>query len=103
MKTAEIRLSIPKVENIEGNSGEVVKNQFIIRTADAVIFQSYSSIIAVWQDRKLTLGCDWDYSTTTGKYRNMFINEFTTLRVDGKKDIERLIKAGEITVDNNLQ
>ena len=52
-------------------------NQFLIVTPDAHYFQSYRSIIAM-RDNKGKIYLDknyWDYSTTTGKYRNIFLNE----------------------------
>lgn len=76
------------VENMEGFNYNVVKNQFIIfgsivynkerwRTE---IFQSYNTIIALQvtmpNHSPITVldNNDWDYSTTTGKYRNKFLN-----------------------------
>lgn len=53
-----------------------VKNQFIIKGENRVIFQSYDSIIASLENGKLTLGYNWDYSTTTSKYLYMFIDEY---------------------------
>jgi len=71
------------------------KNQFIINTNEGVYFQSYDSIIAfiskegqVQLDKKF-----WDYSTTTGKYRNKFLNE-------SKADTEKKIKSGEYVLVN---
>jgi len=71
MKTVNV-----KVEQFNGNNGPV-KNQMIIRTPKGVFFQSYSSIIVfipnkgkTQLDRKY-----WDYSKTTGKYRNQFLME----------------------------
>lgn len=55
-------------------TGKPVANQFIITDGDTTVFQSYNSPIATI-DRKhgtITLGEDWDYSVTTGKYRNLF-------------------------------
>ena len=62
-------------------SGRDIPNQFIITTEDRKIFQSYDSIIAV----KINMGNEkdyitldkiyWDYSRTTGKYRNQFLGE----------------------------
>ena len=52
-------------------------NQFLIVTPDAHYFQSYRSIIAM-RDNEGKIYLDknyWDYSTTTGKYRNIFLNE----------------------------
>jgi hypothetical protein len=52
-------------------------NQFLIVTPDAHYFQSYESLIAVrTNEGKIYLDINyWDYSTTTGKYRNIFLNE----------------------------
>tara|TARA_R110000823_G_scaffold173192_6_gene305549 strand:- start:65 stop:316 length:252 start_codon:yes stop_codon:yes gene_type:complete len=59
------------------NKGNLVPNQFVIRTRNARIFQSYSSTIAkILNSGKVFLDVDyWDYSRTTGKYRNQFLNE----------------------------
>ena len=56
----------------------------------AVYFQSYASIIAVKGiDGKITIDRGkWDYSVTTGKYRNMFLGE-------SKAETEKKIKSGE--------
>ena len=54
-----------------------VPNQFIIETAQGEIFQSYRSIIAIKKTNgKIVLDANkWDFSTTTGKYRNKFLGE----------------------------
>ena len=92
-----------KVENMKGRTGKSVANQFIIKEDINDLsgnctesFQSYGTIIAkrdkfranvksrqVWLDRD-----KWDYSTTTGKYRNQFLGET-------KKDTEKKIASGE--------
>lgn len=67
-----------KVEQMEGRAGRPVANQFIITTGDGVYFQSYYSIIAFkpYGEDKIYLDENkWDYSTTTGKYRNDFLGE----------------------------
>jgi hypothetical protein len=63
-----------RVENFVNDNGNKVPNQFKITTPDGQFFQSYDSII-VFEDRNvnITLGRDWDYSRTTGKYRNIFL------------------------------
>ena len=70
-------------------TGQAVANQFEIYADDgAVYFQSYQSIIAKKQAGVITLDANkWDYSTTTGKYRNQFLGET-------KAETERKIKAG---------
>ena len=55
-----------------------IANQFIIRTPKGVYFQSYDSIIAFKPNDSRRIQLDsyyWDYSKTTGKYRNQFLNE----------------------------
>jgi len=74
-----------KVRNMQSSKGNDVPNQFIIEDWQSApqikVFQSYRSIIArveiydydtkqVYLDEKY-----WDYSTTTGKYRNQFLGE----------------------------
>jgi len=83
-----------KVENINNRP-----NQFIIENGNESIFQSYNSIIAkiidngfypdtVYLDKKY-----WNYSKTTSKYRNIFLNMTT-------KEIENHIKKGFIKLIN---
>jgi len=67
-----------------------VANQFEITTDDGTYFQSYRSIIAFRSnDQKITLDQNyWDYSRTTGKYRNIFLHENT-------QETRKKIKSGE--------
>jgi len=84
------------------DSGRAIANQFIITTEGRgalgnfikkEAFQSYGSVIAVkttWKDR-IDMELDrntWDYSKTTGKYRNLFLGE-------KKADTLKKIKSGE--------
>ncbi len=66
-----------KVKNMTGRTGREVANQFIITDDEGrTFFQSYNSIIAKVDGMEITLDekC-WDYSITTGKYRNEFLFE----------------------------
>ena len=80
-----------KVQNITGNRGNKIANQFIINDdVGNTFFQSYKSMIAkktainsIELDQKY-----WNYSTTTGKYRNIFLDE-------KMKDTKKKIKSGE--------
>jgi hypothetical protein len=111
-----------KVRNMQSPQGNDVPNQFIIYTDKGRYFQSYQSVIAYkpngrcisehlglmtcTHNPKETGYCDnccpfhtvldkntWDYSRTTGKYRNIFLNE-------SKKDTEAKIKSGEYKLAN---
>lgn len=67
-----------KVKNMVSSQGNKVPNQFIIDTPGKEIFQSYYTIIAMkdYQNGKIYLDeRKWNYSTTTSKYRNIFLNE----------------------------
>ena len=69
--------------------GNKVANQFIINDKGEEYFQSYRSIIAKKSQGKIYLDeYYWDYSTTTGKYRNQFLNE-------GIADTRKKIQSGE--------
>jgi len=83
-----------KVQNIESNKGNKIANQFIITDDNGnQFFQSYNSIIVkkynsyylkpVELDKKY-----WNYSNTTGKYRNIFLDETIT-------ETKKKIKSGE--------
>ena len=83
-----------KVSNIQGPHGPV-KNQFLIIDDDGTrYFQSYDSIIVRIKDGNVTLDERyWDYSTTTGKYRNIFLGE-------SKAETARNIASGRYTLKN---
>lgn len=84
-----------KVRNMTSPRGnKEVPNQFIITTEAGEYFQSYKSTIAFiptfadYQEHPIVLDSKyWDYSTTTGKYRNQFLGE-------DKKETQRKINAG---------
>ena len=85
-----------KVSNFTSNNGNPIANQFIIREKDKETFQSYDSIIAVinYKTRKTYLDeYYWDYSVTTGKYRNAFLGE-------GIAETRKKIKSGQYKLKN---
>lgn len=86
-----------KVRNMISKKGNTIPNQFIIETDDAMYFQSYDSIIAkVDYDPNGKTYLDeiyWDYSVTTAKYRNQFLNQT-------KKEIQENIKTGKYILAN---
>jgi len=89
-----------RVENFTNSRGNKVKNQFCIQDNDVIYFQSYNSIIAkkdLRHDRKgkyITLDQKyWDYSTTTGRFRNLFLGE-------KKSETLKKIKSGEYKLAN---
>jgi hypothetical protein len=79
-----------KVENMLSPNGNRVANQFLITDNNGnEYFQSYNSVIAKRSKGKIYLDVSfWDYSVTTGKYRNLFLNET-------KKETQAKIYSGE--------
>lgn len=78
-----------KVQNVY-NNGRNVANQFEIyyeeNNKHYKIFQSYESMILKWENGSLIeVGEDWDYSRTTGKYRNLLTNT-------NKKQFEKMLR-----------
>ena len=80
-----------KTENMTSTNGNKVANQFIITDNNGnTFFQSYRSVI-VKKNSNYDIELDqkyWNYSNTTGKYRNIFLNETI-------KDTRKKIKSGE--------
>ena len=94
-----------KVKPLLGRTGKPVANQYVIKADNNKynyeIFQSYDSSIAlknlvtdsVFLDEKY-----WNYSVTTSKYRNQFLNEST-------KETQAKIDSGEyklVDLNTNL-
>ena len=90
-----------KAKNIISDKGNPITNQIIItdKKKNTLTFQSYDSIIAVksWdKDGKRKILLDdyyWNYSRTTSKYRNIFLNEYT-------EQTRRKIRNGEYKLTN---
>jgi hypothetical protein len=83
-----------KVANITSNNGNKIANQFVI-TDDKQneYFQSYNSMIVKkdYESDQVKIYLDqkyWNYSNTTGKYRNIFLGETIT-------ETKKKIKSGE--------
>lgn len=87
-----------KVTNMTNSRGRKVANQFIITDGNVYTFQSYNSVVAVvdFDNSTITIGYNWDYSTTTSRYRNQF---FETLGLDELTDtasVRTAIKNGSV-------
>ncbi|NBQ16919.1 hypothetical protein EBU24_01240 [bacterium] len=83
-----------KITNLTSNKGNTIANQFQVVTENAIYFQSYESIIVKIENGTTYLDSHyWDYSKTTGKYRNQFLGE-------DKKETEKKIKQGIYILTN---
>lgn len=78
-------------------SGREVANQFIIENDNKTMFQSYSSpIVEVdTKNKTLTVYPHWDYSMTTGKYRNQFMDDYGFSAMTNAKGFAKCMKAGK--------
>jgi hypothetical protein len=90
------RIRPPRVTNMITRGGNVAPNHYIINDGlGNIYFQSYGSIVAR-ADRSGNITLDtysWDYSKTTGQYRNQFLNE-------GIVDTRAKITSGRYTLAN---
>jgi hypothetical protein len=70
-------------------------NNIVVSIDDTDYLISYNTVICKLEHpRKVTLDSrKWDYSVTTSKHRNAFLNET-------KKETEKKIKSGEYFLDN---
>lgn len=86
-----------KVTNMTSSKGNKIANQFIINGDNGhEVFQSYETVIAIKQAGNNPILLDenaWDYSRTTAKYRNIFLNE-------NKKETQAKIDSGEYLLTN---
>lgn len=86
-----------KIENMTSNKGNKVANQFIIAYGNFIAFQSYSTLIAVYDSKNDTLYQDENfYSRTTSKYLNIFINCYQPLTISKVENsvLHRIIERG---------
>lgn len=85
-------------------------NQFRLYGEGKNYLQSYNSLVVKiegdYYNRQITLGRDWDYSTTTSKHVYLFLEEYTNISLYGiknkRKYIQDLIDEGKIIYDENM-
>lgn len=82
-------------------TGKAIPNQFIITDGKGTTtFKSYNSIIAEQRgagggfDDVIIFGKDYNYSTTTGKYLNRFLEMLGYKEIANSKDREKAIERG---------
>lgn len=86
-----------KIENMTSTKGNKVPNQFKLYYNNFVAFQSYNTLISVYDCKNDTMYTDKDfYSNTTSKYRNLFNNEFSPLAIIQVKneELHKIIERG---------
>lgn len=104
-------INIHVVPMTSTRSYDAVKNQYVIRIPNKICFQSYNSLIAVYdtESQHLILGCDYDYSRTTSKYLHKFLVEYCypvyakfPIGKSLNDMIRKAIKSGLVEYDPNM-
>ena len=81
-------------------TGKAISNQFIITDGQTKVFKSYDSIIVEQRgagggfDDVIIFGKDYNYSTTTSKYLNRFLEMIGYKEIANSRDREKAIKRG---------
>lgn len=89
------------VSNMLSSKGNKVANQFIIEFDNFIVFQSYNTLIAVYDHENDVMYQDIEkYSMTTSKYLNMFIREYQPLHISKVKNntLHKIIERGQVNV-----
>ena len=88
------------VKNFVGRTGRPISNQFIITDGETKAFKSYNSIIAEQRgagggyDDVIIFGKDYNYSSTTSKYLNRFLEMLGYKEIANSRDREKAIEKG---------
>ena len=89
------------VKNFTSEStGKAIPNQFIITDGKTKAFKSYNSIIVEQRgagggfDDVVIFGKDYNYSTTTSKYLNKFLEMWGYKEIANSRDREKAIERG---------
>lgn len=106
------------IENIKvvpmcsSRSGDAVRNQYAIKCGNYVAFQSYDSLIAVYDcnTETLTIGRYYNYSRTTSKYLKEWMYDYVrhilyklTVGKSFSDSLQKAIDTGLIKYDNNMR
>lgn len=86
-----------KIENMTSARGNKVPNQFKLYYNNYVAFQSYQTLISVYDCKNDTMYTDKEfYSNTTSKYKNLFNEEFQPLHISeiSNEDLHKIIERG---------
>ena len=86
-----------KIENMTSTRGNKISNQFKLYYNNYVAFQSYKTLISVYDIKNDTMYTDKEfYSITTSKYKNLFNDEFQPLAIIQveNEELHRIIERG---------
>ena len=87
-------------------TGKAISNLYIITDGKTTTFKSYNSIIAEQRgagggyDDVIIFGKDYNYSSTTSKYLNRFLEMIGYKEIASSRDREKAIERGMFYSDN---
>lgn len=84
------------VSQLINDNGNAAANQIVIKTAKAVYFQSYDSVVCKLDGINIVLSSDWDYSNTTRKHLYIFLRQNGYYSLSSAKDIRKAIEKGVV-------
>lgn len=91
------------ISQLINNNGNYAANQFVIKTENAIYFQSYQSVIAKIENGELTLSLNWDYSKTTSKHLYIFLQDYGHGKYNSfcsANKMRNAIKSGYVKVES---
>lgn len=96
------------VSQLINSRGNAVRNQFVITEGNTVAFQSYASRVceirpaSMGFDRVVCFGCDYNYSNTTSKHLNKFLEDNGLSILATAKDRHEAIKRGHARLNESI-
>jgi hypothetical protein len=86
-----------RVTQLINSNNKPVANHFVIREGNTEYLKSYKSIVAKLEGNTVTLGRDWDYSSTTLRHLKYYLGINDSVKMI-RKDLEE----GLYKYDSNL-
>ena len=91
-----------KIYQLINDKGNPARNQFVVEKDGKTYFQSYDTIIAEKNGRKVKLSSAWNQSKTTRKHLYIFLRQ-ESFPIYGKNDALKAIKSGEFKVVEEIK
>lgn len=91
-----------KAYNLKSDAGNPVVNQIVTEMNDVYTLFSYGSMIVQinFNTMELFIGNDYDYSRTTGKYRNKFLHDKGLYEISNLESLREAIEKGFAMINN---
>ena len=91
-----------KTYQLMNDNGNSANNQIVVEKDGKIYFQSYNTIIAEKNGRKVKLSSAWNCSKTTRKHLYIFLRQ-ESFPIWEKNDVLKAIKSGEFEVVDEIK